>query len=552
MSRDTETALGPRGQIASRLLLESRPKVEPGPVKLAEDLYCLMGINICNSQLVIGPEGIIVVDTGRSSADGEAILEWCGRLSSLPIVAVVYSHSHYVFGTGPIREAYPEISVYAHYKVPRNIAGSFSGVRRFMRRRAAMESARYLPAEGPDADSAGSRIFTPGAMAYVPPTVLVAEDGAQHRIAGLPIVFHTKYPMDTNDTLFLWLPHQQAIIHNHFASNFPNIYPIQGGRYRDPLPWLAGLDLMRSYRPRHILSTHGAPDSGEERCLERLTAVRDGLQFVHDQTVRGMNRHLTPDELVDFVALPPSLKDHPDLLQTYGMVTNHVRGVFSGLAGWYDGNPATIDPPDPVTEARRIVEGFGGKGPALARLDAALQEPDGRWAARLGDWLVRAFPDDRDVRSRQAAALRRLGQHSTAWTVRNYYLSAARTLEGAVQITEPETSVDAAAAMHTPEGTFIRALGYRIDPARCPVRPTSIAVRFRDTGYEAGLILRRGVAEFVPTTLSDADIRITCPRETWIRAVDSLAPFSSLLDEEVVVALPSKDVARAVLGAFDG
>lgn len=83
---------------------------------------------------------------------------------------------------------------------------------------------------------------------------------------------------------------------------------------------------------------------------------RDGIQFVHDQTIRYMNHGLTPDELANTVKLPP----HPDnfkpwLRQYYGTVKHSVRQIYQGYLRWFDGDPVELDPIPRVESAKRHV-----------------------------------------------------------------------------------------------------------------------------------------------------------------------------------------------------
>jgi alkyl sulfatase BDS1-like metallo-beta-lactamase superfamily hydrolase len=64
-----------------------------------------------------------------------------------------------------------------------------------------------------------------------------------------------------------------------------------------------------------------------------LTAHRDALQFVHDQTIRYMSRGYTPEELVEVVKLPPYLAEHPWLNEYYGTVKHVVRNIYGGYLG---------------------------------------------------------------------------------------------------------------------------------------------------------------------------------------------------------------------------
>lgn len=560
MSLDNKTTLGARGQIASQTLMHSRRLVEPQAQKVREDLYCIRGLNICNTQVVCTPEGIVIVDTGRSSADGEAILEMVAGITDDPIIAVIYSHSHYTMGTAPILSAYPDIPIVAHHKVHENITRSIAGERRFMTRRARMESARFLPEHGPDADSTGSRIHSPGTMSYVKPTVEIVEDVETIAIGGVEFTIHTTYPFDTDDTIFIWLPDRRAILHNHFSDNFPNVYPIQGGRYRDPIPWLDGLDRMRQYQPQYLLSTHGAPSTGADTCSERLTYVRDALQFVHDQTIRGMNQHMEPNELVDFVSLPDSLRESLFLHETYGDVANHVRGIYAGLAGWYDGSADSIYPPSPDEEAACLVRDLGGIENAISKLESAIERDEYRWAARLGRLLFRYAPYNGTIQTNYAHVLRYFGYHTTAWTVRNYYLSQARIVDGQFTPEEPSRTVDTSMALLTNPGTFVRALGYRVNPSRLPDQATTLQIEFGDIGFTCWLVLRNGIAEYrespdpkeIDENSDASDLyTIRCTRSTWIDASDCSEPFSRIADNNEVVCRPSREAVRTLLTVFD-
>ena len=552
MSLDHETMQGPRGQVASRTLMENRRRLEPEAIPITHTLFCVVGVNICNTQLVLTPEGVVVVDTGRSSADGEAILEIVDSVSDKPVIAVIYSHSLYTFGTTVILDRYPGIPVIAHHRVHGNITRSATGVRRFMTRRGRMESARYLPASGPDADAIDRRIETPGSMGYVRPTIELTDAVTTMTLGGASFTFHTTYTFDTDDTLLIWYEDQRAIMHNHFSDNFPNVYPIQGGPYRDPLPWLDGIDRMRDYRPHHLLSTHGVPTSGVDACMERLTLMRDALQFVHDQTIRGMNRHLEPEAIVDFVQLPEALRVAPELTQTYGIVANHVRGVYAGLAGRFDGSAASIYAPPPQEEAACLIRDLGGVEAAATAVRTAISRGEHRWAVHLARRLYRHTPDAPGVRSLYASLLRHFGRHTTAWTIRNYYLSEARIVEGNLRTDEPERTIDVEMALLTEAGTFVRSLGYRANPDTFPDTPVTCRVEFVDTQFECTIILRNGVMEYrdAPDRCG-CDYAIRCARRTWIEAADSIKPFALIVDRDGVDCLPSREALRALLAAFD-
>ena len=117
---------------------------------------------------------------------------------------------------------------------------------------------------------------------------------------------------------------------------------------------------MRALLPEHLVPSHTRAISGQDEIYETLTAYRDAIQFVHDQTVQGINRGLTPDELVEAVKLPPHLAGHPYLQEYYGKVEWSVRGIFDGYLGWFDGDAAALQPENPDTRAAAMASLAGG------------------------------------------------------------------------------------------------------------------------------------------------------------------------------------------------
>ena len=83
--------------------------------------------------------------------------------------------------------------------------------------------------------------------------------------------------------------------------------------FRDTLLWVKAVDLMRSLKPKLLVPQHTRPIEGQDEIYEILTAYRDAIQLVHDQTVRYMNKGLYPDEITRKVVLPPYLAEHPFL-----------------------------------------------------------------------------------------------------------------------------------------------------------------------------------------------------------------------------------------------
>ena len=54
---------------------------------------------------------------------------------------------------------------------------------------------------------------------------------------------------------------------------------------------------MRKLKPKLLVPQHTRPVEGAEKIGEILTAYRDAIQLVHDQTVRYMNKGLHPTQV---------------------------------------------------------------------------------------------------------------------------------------------------------------------------------------------------------------------------------------------------------------
>lgn len=550
MGADAELATGPRGQVCNRILLEQRSPVTPRVIPIGRRIWSIVGVSLAASHVIGGEDGLIVVDTGTSLEDGREVLRLIRTVSASPVKAVIYTHSHYCEGTAALVEEGRPPEIWAHERCDRNHAQIVSSLAPLKRHRIEAQAGLILPADGPDADSAGSSVGRRGPTGYLPPTRTAADYGQVQVILGVPVRFFTRYPFDTDDTLLIELPEDRAVIHNHLSGNFPNVYSIGGGPYRDPLPWIEGLDLVRRLDPEALLGVHGLPIVGREAVREVVTATRDALQFVHDQTVRGLNRGLSAEELVFFVRLPEQLEGHPSLAQTYGEVWHHVRSVACGLMGWFDGDAVNLGPVDPGLEARRIVEGFGGPQAVASSVRRALAAREYAWAARLARWLERAGCGP-EARCLLAEALRAMAQVTTAWSTRNFCLTQALELEG--RSARPgfggQPSPDA--LLSSPPRAAAELLRFRLDPARCRAGERTLALRFADCGCELGVTVRNAVAEITEPAPAGADAKLELERPRWVEVVLGRRTLAEAAAGGGVRAEPSLGAVERFLEPFD-
>ncbi len=133
---------------------------------------------------------------------------------------------------------------------------------------------------------------------------------------------------------------------------------------------------MSALSPEFLVPSHTRPLRGEKKIYETLTNYRDAIQFVHDQTIRWMNRGLTPQEIVEKVKLPPHLARLPYLQEYYGTVEWSLRAVFDGYLGWFGGNATDLFPLPLKERAKRFARLAGGEKALLAFARRGLKEKD--------------------------------------------------------------------------------------------------------------------------------------------------------------------------------
>jgi alkyl sulfatase BDS1-like metallo-beta-lactamase superfamily hydrolase len=140
---------------------------------------------------------------------------------------------------------------------------------------------------------------------------------------------------ETNDSLVVWLPDERiCLCGNTFGPIFghiPNLVTMRGDRYRDALTAITSVERVRELQPELLVTGHFAPISGRQRIDTELTRLRDAIQYIHDQTVAGMNAGKDVQTLMREIALPAEY----EVGQGYGKVAWDVRAVWENYSGWF-------------------------------------------------------------------------------------------------------------------------------------------------------------------------------------------------------------------------
>lgn len=160
-------------------------------------------------------------------------------------------------------------------------------------------------------------------------------DRYEFELGGLQVVLLGVKGAETNDSLLLWLPqHNILLTGNIFGcpfGHFPNLSTIRGDRYRDALVCAEAAQTVLDLDAEVILYGHHGPVEGAELIASEVTAIRDALQYVHDEVVKGMNEGRSLHALMQEITLPPEC----EVGQGYGKVSWAVRAIWENYAGWF-------------------------------------------------------------------------------------------------------------------------------------------------------------------------------------------------------------------------
>lgn len=557
--RNTVTAAN--GQLVHRATVEHMERLVEKLYEVRAGVWCMVGNGLSNQTFVEGPEGLIVIDTGESREEMQAALNAARQHTSAPIVAVIYTHFHYCNGTAAFMSAGDDIPIWGHELIPDNLSRIASDVGPVGARGLIHQFGISLPVDGPDGLVGGGlgRFYknpahgrgTPG---HITPTNLISQDTTTS-LAGLQVTM-SPAPSDANDNINIFFPELDVCINNLVWPALFNVFAIRGEEYRDPRVLLTGIDEIVDFDPEHLVCAHGPPLSGREEIRAGVIDARDAIQFMWDQTVRGINKGLTLGELIAEVQLPERFDRSYLTQQHYGLVEHHVRQIHAGLRGWFDGNEAELFPLPTIERTQRLIAGFGGRHEVAAQAQAALDDDDVRWALELASWLVRSqVGDDGRADSGSAAerallgdVLRAIAQRTTAANIRNWCLTRALELDGQIDLSRHRGfRAGRGQVLANDPATFVHGLKTILVPELAA--DIDCHIGFAVDGSLTGLHVRRGVA--VPTNGEAAEHTITVTHESWADIISGKLPLADAIESNLVTIDGDRAAVFETMGCFE-
>ena len=535
-----------------------------GIFEVTEGIYQARGFDLAVMSFLRTNGGWIVVDPLITVEPARAAFDLVRKhVADLPVVAVIYTHSH-ADHFGGVRAVVSDADLAAgrvriiapvdflEEAVSENV---FLG--NVMSRRASYMYGN-LAGWAPDRSvGAGlAQLTSAGAFTLLPPTDIISETGQEMTIDGLRIVFQHTPGAEAPAELCFYLPERRALCMAEIASHvLHNVYTLRGAKIRDALAWSRYINEAIHLFGRDAeveFGSHHWPTWGNAEVISFLKGQRDLYRYIHDETLRLANHGFGPAEIAEMVELPAGIAGSFANRGYYGSVNHNVKAVYTYYLGFFDGNPANLHQLPPVEGARKAVEYMGGADAVLARARADFDKGEYRWVAQAVNYVVFADPDNVAARELQADTLEQLGYQAENGTWRNFYLSAARELRDGVVVmpTPSSASPDAVRAM-TVE-MFLQYLAVRLNGPKAADRAYTFDLQLTDLGERYLLEVENGVLNYTKAATAES------PTATLMlnrAAIDALAlgqaTFADLVTDGSIAVEGDTAALRDFFGLLD-
>ena len=503
-----------------------------GLFEVADGVWQVRGYDLANITFMAGADGgWLVIDPLTNAPAAAAALGLANAtLGERPVTSVIYTHSHIdhfggILGVtsheaverGDVRIVAPD--GFLEEVVSENvIAGPIMG------RRAAYQFGPLLP-PGPLGHvdcGLGSALGLAGSD-LIAPTETITDTGQELTLSGIRIAFQNTPDAEAPAEMNFHFPDKRLLcMAENCTHTLHNLYPLRGAQTRNALAWSKyiqeAMDLWGDDTDT-MFASHHWPRFGADDVRAFLTMQRDVYRWMHDQTMRLANQGHVPAEIAEELRLPAEF-DQSHVRGYYGTVSHNAKSVYNRYLGWYDGNPANLNPLPPVESGEHYVEFMGGAETVLAKAQEYFDRGEYRWVAQVVNHVVFADPTNEAARELQASALEQMGYQAESATWRNSYLMGAKELrEGSPNWGRLPTR-DTSQAMEASH--LFDIIGVRFDPAAFTAGPVTVNVHFTDLDEDHVLGLGRSAVHHRPnSTDPEAVASVRTDRATVMAALDN-------------------------------
>lgn len=507
------------------LLRMSRFNNNFGLYEVIPGIYQVRGFDLAQITFVKGKTGWVVFDPLTAMETSRAAKELLDEhVEVLPVVAVIYSHSHGDHFGGVRGLVSPEDVAEGKVEIiaPRDFMDFaiaemvFAG--NAMNRRLFYQYGVLLPASpyGHAGQGLGQNIAA-GNTGLIAPTRIVEDDVETFEVDGIEMVFQNTPDTEAPSEMNTYIPSMKTLwMAENVVSAVHNIYTLRGAMVRDALRWSKYInEALYAYgqEAEVMIASHHWPRWGNDRIQEVLKANRDIYAHQNNQVLHYANQGVTINEIHNVYRAPQSLQDGWITRFYHGSQENNARGVVNKYLGHWDANPATLIPLSPRDSAPLYVEMMGGSDKIIAKGVELNNSGQYRHAVEILDRLVFAEPNNQPAKDLLADAYEQLGYQQENPGLRNSFLAGALELRSGIpEGSPPETAgPDMIQAMST--GLFLDFLGIRMDSTRAEDFEFIINLATPDNGEKFIIELSNATLTNIEGyQADDADLSITINR----------------------------------------
>ena len=528
--------INPSLQRQSRLLRRS------GLFKVVDGVWQVRGFDIANMTFIRGKTGWIVIDPLTAPETAKAAYDLVGEhLGQLPVVAVIYTHSHIDhFGgvTGVISQAdvaAGRAQVIAPAGFMKATVDEWLIAGPAMMRRGQYQVGLPLPRSAEGYVGLGIGQTGAGAWSLIPPNVTIDSTGTERTVDGVRLVFQVTPGTEAPAEMNIFLPDYHVLdLAENANVTLHNVLTPRGAEVRDAKAWADYLtQSIRLYAKDSdaVIISHGWPHFGRAALTDYLGKQRDMYKFIHDQSVRMMNQGVLPDEMANRLKLPPSLSREWYNRGYYGTVSFAARAVYQRYLGWYDANPVNLAPFEPAEEAKRYIAAMGGADRVRTMAASAAAARDDRWAAQLYNRLVMADSTDQAARLGLADVYTRMGYGAESSLWRNMYLTGAYELKAGIPAIASRRVDTVQTLSALPTAQMFDLLATRLDPDKVGSDAITVDLHLVDRNEYVRIAVRNQVLtyEFDPQPAAvDASITMAAANFARLMVDKSLDPAAQV------------------------
>jgi len=534
-----------------------------GLFKVRDGIWQVRGIDVSNITFIATNSGYLVVDpltTAEVAAAAYKLIK--EKVADKPVVAVIYTHSHGDhFGgargvvsqadldAGKVRIIAPE--GFMEHAISENVIAGNA-----MSRRASYQFGTALPRGVTGQVNAGLGLaLSSGSLGLVPPTELITETGQELDIDGLKVQFQLTPGTEAPSEMNFFIPSMKALcLAENANGTMHNILTPRGALVRDAKAWATYLNEALSLygdQAEVLFTPHFWPRWGNAEIADYIGKHRDTYKYLHDQSVRMMNQGLTGTEIAEQISLPPTLSNEWYNRDYYGTLRFNARAVYQRYMGFYDANPANLNPLTPTDSAVRTVALMGGGAAVLKAGRDAFAKGEYRWAAEVLNTLVFAEPTNKAAKDVLADTYEQLGFQAESAIWRNIYLSGAMELRNGLG-SPRSTSSSLDTIRNTPTGDIIDLLSVRLNGPKAIAAPISLDLVFPDRKEHWRLTVSNGVLIGTPNPKGAASgTTYTLPRSAFLGVLGGQATMADLIRLNAVKIEGDGAALGKLLGLMD-